>query len=868
MNVTTLMLATKGDLPGSPLDNRANHAKLTIRPTYLPAFLFPGLATALAILSVTNSARAQDAPLRLNNISPTGVQTRLTERGGYLGYGVTNLSQQDREARLMSYYAGIPGLQFGADSWLPAGATLRSGFGIGSPPPGQRPRTIELKSVLTDRTRGMEGLLRSRQGPLHSHPLIIEVPQPGTALMVDTDLPEDGMDAEATEANSLQLGDSPSRLSEKGAREIRALVHVFREYSGLLERLTSIREYFLPPEPEDFDAIDHFVLASDRLASDMAGLRALRAWVERGGTLWVMIDRVGQATLAGLTGDALDVQIVDRTSLTRVHFRNGPLTRYRLEPPPSDMEEPVDFVRVLAPHWVPMYTIDGWPAALKTELGRGRIVFTTLGARAWMRPRTPRDRPSRYPEFPNLPAATVPFEFLSSELHQPSPRAPVAEADLHSYVSEQVSYSVIGRPLMLSVFGVFFLVLACATFILARKGMLAHLGWLGPLLAVGLATVFIGLGERRRGALPATLAVAQIVDAIPGLDEVQANGVLALYLPSLTDAPMGAQNGGTFELDLAGLEGRILRHVQTDMDRWHWENLELPAGLRTAPFRKTVRTQAPVEATARFGPEGIEGRLAAGPFRQLEDPLIWTPGEHVMALRLDGDGAFRTGSGDELYGGQMLQSSLLTDRQRVHQSLYQKFLADPQPRHLAERSMLLAWADPVSMDFSFGTIDRTTGAALLTVPLQFEKTAAGTPVTIPAAFVPCQRINAEGRPTAATVESRYPSTVRLRFQVPASVLPLAVQSAKLTVKMRAPAHEVTIGVFSGKDIVPVRELSSPLDAYQIDIDDPRLLKLDDRGALDVNIQVAQLGAAKTQPEIWRLESVGLEIRGRTEAKER
>ena len=35
------------------------------------------------------------------------------------------------------------------------------------------------------------------------------------------------------------------------------------------------------------------------------------------------------------------------------------------------------------------------------------------------------------------------------------------------------------------------------------------------------------------------------------------------------------------ELETGGLEGSVFRRVQTDLGRWHWENLRLPAGMRT-----------------------------------------------------------------------------------------------------------------------------------------------------------------------------------------------------------------------------------------------------------------------------------------------
>jgi hypothetical protein len=496
------------------------------------------------------------------------------------------------------------------------------------------------------------------------------------------------------------------------------------------------------------------------------------------------------------------------------------------------------------------------------------VIFTTLGARGWMRPRVAHDPRPKYQEYPNLPVALVPFEFLADELHSRPERPPLAADDLRSYVTEQISYSVVGRHTVLLVFGLFFLALTVAAVALGQKGLLEHLGWLGPALALGAAGVFILLGELSRGAVPPTLAVAQVVDAVPGIDELQTNGYLAVYQPSPGTSAVGAEQGGEFELDVAGLEGRAHRRVQTDMDRWHLENLELPAGVRVAPFRHTLRAREPVEATVRFGPEGVEGRVAPGPFHQLEDVLLSTPGQHALAIRVKPDGAFRAGTADELHAGQFIAGGLVSDRQRARQGLYEKLLVEPQPRYLANRSLLLAWVEPVDTHFTLAPQARTTGEALLAIPLRFEPTPPGTHVTVPAAFVDCRRITSDGRALRPTTESRLATSMRLRFQVPASVLPLVVEGARLTVKLHAPSREVIVGAFAGGDAVPVRRLTSPLGVAEIEIDDSRQLQPDEHGALYVSVEVGEARGANAGQDLWRLESASLEIRGRTPGEER
>jgi len=812
-----------------------------------------GLAVLLALASCT-TAPAQEpvAPLRLRNLSPAGVQPSLTDSGGFLRFGLSNPAADDVEARLLTFYPGAPDRQFGRDTWVPARATLWSWSQIGPPPGPQERNVIELRSLLYDRTGGQEHLIRSPlDQPLHNDLVRFSRREPGTTLLLDEDI-ADGSEAPL------------SPRDDARARDTRDLVRVFRHHLRLSEHVNAVRQRFLPPVPEALEGINHFVLASDRIADDDAGRRALRAWLERGGSLWVLLDRVGQGTVAALLGDALDLQVIDRVSLTHVHIRSGPANAYRAEAPARDVEDPIDFVRVLAPGRPALYTVDGWPAAFLAEVGRGRVLFTTLGPRGWMRPRTPQDRPSAYRDFPNLPVPVAAFGFLAEELHPRPERPPLADTDLRSYVTGQISYSVVPRNTVLLVFGGLFLALTVTTTVLGRKRLLEHLGWLGPALALGAAGVFSGLGERSRGAVPPTVAVAQVVDAVPGLDEVQATGYLAAYQPSPDAAPVGALQGGELDLDTAGLEGRNLRRVQTDPDRWHWENLDLPAGVRGGPFRHTVRTREPVEATVRFGSGGVEGRVASGPFRQLEDALLSTPGRHTLAVRLGPDGSIRAGSADTVSGDQVMVS----DRQRARQALYEKLLAEPQPRYVANRSLLLAWAEPVDMDFTLAPQARRTGEALLAIPLRFERTPPGTPVLIPSAFVDCRRVTGDGRPVPPGVEARTGMTLRLRFQLPASVLPLEVEGARFTVGLDAPAREVVLGGGAGDDAVPLRRLTGPVGVERVEIDDPRLLRPDGQGALYFNVVIGEARGINAVRNVWRVESPALEVRGRTPAEGR
>src|SRR5205809_74179 len=92
------------------------------------------------------------------------------------------------------------------------------------------------------------------------------------------------------------------RRSEEHTSELQSRLQLV---CRLLLEKKKVKQRFLPPAPEALEGIDHFVLGSDRIADDIAGQRALRAWLQRGGHLWVLLNWVEPRTVMALLGDEL-----------------------------------------------------------------------------------------------------------------------------------------------------------------------------------------------------------------------------------------------------------------------------------------------------------------------------------------------------------------------------------------------------------------------------------------------------------------------------------------------------------------------------------------------------------------------------------
>jgi hypothetical protein len=609
---------------------------------------------------------------------------------------------------------------------------------------------------------------------------------------------------------------------------------------------------------------------------------ALRRWVERGGKLWAMLDRIEPESLAPLLGDALDFQVVDRVRLASVRLEAPKVGQTFPEKLDEHIHErPVEFVRVLLPPQERVrHTIGGWPSWFSRKIGRGEVIFTALGARGWTRARGPKDKSSPYPNYPSLPVGLPGFEWVALELHPEEDHNPFRGEFFGPPLTEEIGYSVVGRTTVGLVFGAFVLAAAGLGIALRKSSRRELLGWVGPAAALGAAGTFVALGEWSRRAVPPTVAVAQIVDPIAGIREASVNGMVVVYRPDAGPAQVGASQGGLFELDMAGLEGQTRRMIQTDLTSWHWENLSLPAGVRSAPFHYTASLAEPITAVAHFGPESLEGRLTAGPFQDPGDALLCTPTGRNLALRMQADGSFRTGSEDILPAGQFLAGAVLTDRQQRRQGLYRQFLRKPDVGPLEGRNLLLAWANPIDMHFNLAAQARHVGSALLVVPIQLERSPPGTRVTIPGPLLAYRRVLVPyghlqvGTLTRPVLESNQETTQHIRFQLPAEVLPLQVERARLTAKVSAPTRQVTISARPDGKPVELLRVDSPLDPLRIDIPQGSTSRLDEGGGLNFEVRVSESTREEAagkggfgEREKWVIEYLELEVTGQTGKKE-
>jgi hypothetical protein len=810
--------------------------------------------------------RPETSPVQVGGLLPNGGRATLTDSWGSLAVEFTNPEPIARTIRLVVFHAERPDVQYGRDFWVPGKSRINSWMTIGPPPSEPGSTSRELKYVLYDMTDGEPRRLAAPgDEPVRSKLAIYRKREPTTAVIVDRSLSEPFAPEPLTDPHS-------------PASEAVVFARAFRQARSFSELIAIFGDAFIPSAEGALDGVDHLVLASNRIIDDPAGARALRHWVEHGGALWVLLDMVEPRTVAAILGEDLGFAVVGRTTLTSVQILQpweGPEAGGRRE-----FDDPVPFVRVaLDGSETVLLQVDGWPAAFTKPVGRGRVLFTTLAGRAWHRPREAKDEtlptnpPPKGPvtNIPNLPTALRSLNRLAIEL-EPTDRdaGGIQAEDLEPLLRAEIGYSVIGRPTVVVVLGGFAVSLLAIGWLVRRSRRPGAAGWLVPAAAVAAAGILVGLGSSRRQAVPPTVGTVAVIDAVPPNGEGTLSGLFAVYRPSPGSTHLAAEHGGNVDLDMAGLEGEARRRMMTDIDNWHWDGLALPAGVRTGPVRSTIET-GDLSVVARFGPNGLEGKLKRGPFKALTEALLLTEAREPVGIRLRDD-VLTSSVGDGLSRGQFLTDAVLTDRQQRRQEVYRRLFSRPLPRYLEGRTVLYGWTDLDRPPLDGEPGSRTLAEAVVAIPVEFERPEVGGKVTIPAGFIPYSAI-IQGRPARPRLEASLSSSMVLGFRLPPSVLPFTIERATLRARVHTPSRRFSVAGYAADDQpTTLRAVESPIDPVEVTITDPRMLRLDADGFLHIGIEVSGRVGGEADPGIvqlddtWRIESLTLEVIGRAEAR--
>lgn len=832
---------------------------MTSIASVVPRAFWTFVASAWVLLLPT-SARAQSpseagsTPEVRFSIKTGAVEAVVPGRWSEIKVTAANLTDEPVDLLATTYIDPDSSLQYGRRFWVPAKARTAVWHPIrlpGREESGQK--SMKFQSMLTREGRGATELITQEFGSLQ---------QDIFARITDRERCTGAVD------------DRPA--GEPGRITVMDFLMTAKYEINLTQMPTFLADRLLPPNPEGLDPLDHLVIADNRVADDPAGIAAVRAWLFSGGHLWIMFDRVRPELLTRLLGDEFHCAEVDRVGLTEVAFTSTrPGTPIPAEPALHEL--PVEHVRTIVDGVDVIYSVNGWPAALTRQCGRGRLLVTTLAADGWTRKRNRADKRASalHPHMTDY-VPTLPLNHLSSLFFQPRGESPMTPAVSERHLEGFIGYQIPARGNVLGVLFGFTAALAAVGALLARRGRLEYLAVAVPVAAVLAGGMLLAAGNSSR-SIPSTAAVVEFIEPMSGTPIALASGSAGMFLPSDDDARIEGVSGGVALPEMKGQEQTTRRLVWSDTGVWKWENLRAIPSVRFAPIRGPAPLAAPVSNRATFQDRGVTGRLALPPDIVPSDGLIIGPSGR-MGVTFGADGAWNSTVDDVLAGDQLLTANVLDDEQNRRLQTLKSVLATSTPeRPFASDPTLLFWSSPWNMGMTLSESGETAGSALVAIPITIDRPAPGSVFHIPSAWL---AIRAAPGPDGVVPSGLYdnlrarwsekatPTLTWLRFQPPEELSPFDIKSGRLTVDVAGPIGKLEIAGFDGREVVPIKQWIDPIGKLTLALDDPALFKLDARGGFFLRVA----GGDPDRPELtrpsadsevnisyWRIESLTLDL---------
>jgi len=802
------------------------------------------------------SLLAQDTesePLSRQSVSvgTHGVSRYRPGRWGTIGVDAINQSSEPTSMEAAAWIGGHKTDQFGRSVWLPAESRRVTWAPVFIPSTRSPNSNPMLYSMSVQKSATGEVLSTgSNKDRIESRQLI--VPRGSAVYAVITDNEE-------------------SHLADSDL--VRYVLGVLRPDTAFL----SIDARHLPDIPEALDAVDTLVVIGDSLGQDALATEAVQDWVRLGGTLWLLLDTMTNASAQVVCGGELLVQEVDRVSLTSYSLLTDTNVKGR-KADEVDLERPVQLVRAFPEQGEVLATTDGWPAALKTQFGRGRIFASLLSLDGFFIPNR-KLHPEQAGNFEQQIWMTTAAQDLMSELGSSGQGRPLEIDAMREYVTSRIGYQLPDRSTGAVVLAAFCGALVAVCFVIQRMQRPVLLLPVIGILSMLTIVAFLTMVSSTRSSTDSTVTF-QMVEASGTQDRLQATGVTGFHSHSNSQPTIQSAAAGMLTFDETVSSGAPVRMVWSDQNKWQLQDAAFSSGVRLAEFRESVPLETPAIAIGTFDESGFNGRLTGNVTVNWSDALVAHQSGFSLPVSIDSAGNIATGD-NPLPPGQYINTAILNAEQARRQKVYRSmFDASQRSRVYPSQATLLAWSDPLKLHTGRLTDDSPAGAMLASFPIVIERPEPGDRVLIPSTFIPYRSVAlkklkigfaptfSNTRRTWSSNTSSAASTSLLRFEIPAELLPLLVDQATLTVNISAPLRDVKILSGHVDSLTEVWSKSSPVGTFSVPLSAESSRELDDAGRLHValetgEVQLDELDGADvgTQDRHWQVEWMQLEIQG-------
>lgn len=787
-----------------------------------------------------NSLHAEDDTPAVRGVERVNISTGgigIYRPGLWGAVRVSLRNPQDREVRLLAttHFQDDPTLQYGRRLWMPPHSRTVVWHPIRMPSvanPNARGKSgevstdekfFEIRSQVMSIQNGQETLAINESGALHVDQSIRISSDTQTAAMIGV----------------------PGMMDhDRGAEFANAVDLIFtaRYERSMNRNLTALSDEQLPAAEEMLGTLDQMFIYDDRISQDLAAISAIRRWVVGGGRLWIMADMVGPQLLDALLGDQDSLQVVGRTELTSVVVTASPMYQGvgHFE---RNLDKPVTMVRVIGDGFTPAFMCDGWPAALWKNYGAGKILVTTLGADGWLRPRLDRDPvPEGGPHFitgfyPGDPLNSLSVDFCTRHSAKVLP-AEIAEETVQGLIG----YRIPGRNLVLGCLLIFTLLIAAGSYWLSRRGRMEYMGLAIPTFSLLMAGLLLGAGMKTRNEIPNATAAVQLVQSVPGTDDVRMTGAVGYFVKGDSDNVVLQGNSGGYGIpEMQGLTGSNRRLIWTDLDKWSWEKITLNPGLRIMDFQSGAQLEHPLRATAGFAEGQLTGQLQLPSGVTASDAILATSSGRIgLAIQPDGKWSIAQ---ETLGAEQYVAGTVLSDQQQQRSRILSKILEPISGQMNPPAPTVYAWTKPWDSAIAIGQ-QSPAGSAVVAAPVEWQPLLPGTEITIPRALMHFREVTG---PDGIRPSGFYDTRARqwmertgsnegwVAFDLPTELLPLTTSKVEITLKVTGPVGRLELSGYRDGSRKSLKVWENPVGTLQHTVEDGQLMPIEANGRIAFHI---------------------------------
>jgi len=659
------------------------------------------------------------------------------------------------------------------------------------------------------------------------------------------------------------------------------LLRVFLHSRFEEQKIVTINAEDLSRQGECLEPLDRLTVSSSSLLKFPDAIESIRMWVQRGGNLWIRLDRTGLDPARAILSDALPLSVVGETTTNSVTLDLNPDYRQSLfstRQIQRTFDEPIRYLRVMQDGGDVMWSIDDWPVAIRVPVGRGTVMVTTVDSSVFFERRA-RERENT-PEFKLMPSAEV----LQHTLFGNRQESVLRQSVVSEQTASVIGYSIPSQstailltlcfPVLLLVFGIW----------LQRREKGERLIFLLPALAGIVALPAIGIGSLGRRVAPNTVIETGIVHSVPGWNRLVSDGFASVFDIGTNALEVTGNDGAILEVESDATNRSYRQLVWSGSDHSRWKNLDQPDGIQTFVERSVEPLDRHVAVTASFDQNGVVGKLDSAGLEETGDLIIAGVGPERMSVTLESDGSFHGTPQEVLANGNFINSKLVTDQQRRRAEIYASvFDSTGRDRAFPQVASLMFWTQSNHESFHIGDTDARRERSLLCVhPFRLTSPEVGARFTIPAAFVAFRTTTrADGYGFSGVYDNARrmwsrTETASLSFlecQIPSVCLPFEAETAQIDLTIRAGSRTLSLSAGGYDSQTLISTIISPLGQQTISIP-PELIRESLRtGKFYLNVSVSELEdaeqdleASETQDDYWEISQFQLTLTGKRTAE--